>query len=59
MSFVVYNHHSYIEVIATVARKSMNEALEEAKRAPEYTTDGEVCVPCLGHCFYLLHVFVV
>ena len=39
----VYQSRSYIDVVSSVALKSMNDALEEAKAKSEYPSKGKVC----------------
>ena len=41
---LVYHLHSFIDVVSSVALKSMNAAVEEAKANPEYPSKGEVHV---------------
>ena len=60
---VVYHSRSYIDVVSSVALKSMNAAVEEAKANPEYPSKGEVQCTCMLYnckiCAMMLQIILL
>ena len=59
---VVYNRRGYMDIVARAAEMSMQNAVDEIKQLPGYSTKGEVNISYQHLCMYIhviyLHILV-
>jgi len=56
LSFPVYYHSSYAELVTELAEESMSPAVAKVQALPHYTNKGEVCIIVYKHSLYSHYV---